>query len=78
MWSKTDHQPFYAMTAHWIYQTKSGNLKLATRLIAFHHFWGHHTTQNLAEVTIKLLDCVQSTAKVSHQVSSQTLFLITL
>jgi hypothetical protein len=74
MWSKTDHQPFYAMTAHWI----SSNLKLATRLIAFHRFWGHHTAQNLAEVTIKLLDRVQSTAKVSHQVSSQTLFLITL
>lgn len=69
MWSKKDRQPFYAITAHWIYRTKSGNLKLATRLIAFHRFWGRHTAKNLADVTLKLLDRVESTAKVRHQVS---------
>jgi hypothetical protein len=68
MWSKKDRQPFYAITAHWIYKTKTGNLKLATRLIAFHRFWGRHNAKNLAEVTFKLLDRVESTAKVRHQV----------
>jgi hypothetical protein len=66
MWSKKDRQPFYAITAHWIFQTKAGNLQLATRLIAFHRFWGRHTAKNLADVTLKLLDRVGSTAKVSY------------
>jgi hypothetical protein len=65
MWSKKDRQPFYAITAHWIFETKSGNLKLGTRLIAFHRFWGRHTAKNLADVTLSLLDRVGSTAKVS-------------
>ena len=69
MWSKKDRQPFYAITAHWIHETKSGNLKLATRLIAFHRFWGRHNAQNLADVTLKLLDRVGSTAKVRCQPS---------
>jgi hypothetical protein len=68
MWSKKDRQPFYAMTAHWIYQNKSGNLNIATRLIAFHRFWGQHNAKNMAEVTLRLLDRVGATAKVRHRV----------
>jgi hypothetical protein len=65
MWSKKDMQPYYAITAHWIYEDRDQNLKLGTRLIAFHRFWGRHTAKNMADVTLKLLDRAGTTANVS-------------
>jgi hypothetical protein len=65
MWSKGDLQPFYAVTAHWLYEDKNKNIKLATRLIAFHRFWGRHTAKNMANVTLKILDRAGTTANVS-------------
>lgn len=64
MWSKGDLQPFYAITAHWLYEDQNKNIKLAARLIAFHRFWGHHDAKNMADVTFRLLDRAGITAKV--------------
>lgn len=58
-------QPYYAITAHWLYEDPAGNFKLGCRLIAFHRFWGRHTAVNMAEVTLKLLDRAGTTANVS-------------
>jgi hypothetical protein len=65
MWSKNDMQPFYALTAHWLYEEQSRGIKLASRLIAFHRFWGRHTAKNMAKVTMELLDRAGTTANVS-------------
>lgn len=64
MWSKKDRQPFYAITAHWLYEDKSRNIKLASRLIAFHRFYGRHTAKKMAKVTLKLLDRAGTTTNV--------------
>jgi hypothetical protein len=64
MWSKKDMQPYYAVTAHWLYEDGAGNFKLGSRLIAFHRFWGRHTAKNMADVTLKLLDRAGTTTKV--------------
>jgi hypothetical protein len=68
MWSKKDMQPYYAITAHWLYENEAGNIKLRSRLIAFHRFWGRHTAKNMVEVTLKLLDRAGTIANVSVQV----------
>ena len=58
-------QPYYAITAHWLYEDSQHNIKLGTRLIAFHRFWGCHTAKNMADVTLKFLDRAGTTANVS-------------
>jgi hypothetical protein len=77
MWSKKDMQPYYAITAHWLYEDKAQHLHLGSRLIVFHRFWGRHTAENMAKVTLELLDRAGTTANVSVFLDSEYSFYVT-
>lgn len=64
-WSSGNLQLFYAITAHWAYRDKTNDtIKFKACLIAFHHIQGCHTAENMAQITVDLLDWAGSTANV--------------
>jgi hypothetical protein len=66
-WSSKNLQSFHAITAHWAYRDETDDtIKLKARLIAFHRIQGCHTADNMAQITVDLLDRAGSTAKAGH------------
>ncbi|KIK22997.1 hypothetical protein PISMIDRAFT_101425, partial [Pisolithus microcarpus 441] len=57
--------PYLGLTMHWIKKNGSGHLSLESALITFHHILGCHNGQNLANIILRLLDCVGITTNVS-------------
>ncbi|KAN0139594.1 hypothetical protein V8E53_002623, partial [Lactarius tabidus] len=67
IWSNANLAAYLALTSHWISQDKStGHLTIKAALIGFYRIKKRHTSVNIANTILELLDRADVTLKIGH------------